>query len=68
MLLLLPVDATQSVTGSAGFKWLGRMGWTATSGINRNWRRTHTPTMPGPVAADGHHIVNGWVARLPVDA
>ena len=31
-----------------------------------HWRRTATPANAGPAAADGHRILNGWIARVPV--
>jgi len=29
-------------------------------------KRTIYPNDTGPAAADGHHVLNGWVVRIPV--
>ena len=64
LLLLLPVDAGQPLT-SFHATIAGEAGLEVAQG---------TPTLEthayasdsGPAAADGHHVVSGWVARIPV--
>ncbi len=64
MLLLLPVDAAHSVTGLR-VEVAGEDGLQATTGIPQ--LETHTfANDAGPVASDGRHIADGWIARLPV--
>jgi hypothetical protein len=69
--VLLPVDATQRVT-DVHIQVVGENGLEATGdpaalapapeGLEK-----HTyPNDSGPAAADGHHVVTGWVARVPV--
>jgi hypothetical protein len=71
LLVLLPVEAAQAVsdlhiqiTGENGLEV------SATPGqLNPapGALEAHTyPNETGPPAADGHHVVNGWVARIPV--
>jgi hypothetical protein len=71
LLLLLPVDATQSVT-DLRIQIAGENGLAATadpSALGDATYRMETRTYAndlGPAAADGHHVVTGWVARVPV--
>ena len=71
LLVLLPVDATQRVTDL-------RLQVTGESGLEVSVPPDKLSPAPealetrtyandsGPAAADGHHIVSGWVARVPV--
>jgi hypothetical protein len=71
LLLLLPVDATQRVT-DLNVKIMGENGLEVNADPNvlsPAPEALETRTYPndlGPAAADGHHVVKGWVARLPV--
>jgi hypothetical protein len=71
LLVLLPVDTTQRVT-NVRLQVVGENGLEAIAspeGLSPKPEslETHTyPTDTGPAAADGHHVVNGWVARVPV--
>jgi hypothetical protein len=71
LLVLLPVDATQRVT-DVHLQVVGENGLEATASPNAlapapEALETHTYANDmGPAAADGHHVVNGWVARIPV--
>jgi hypothetical protein len=71
LLVLLPVDSTQSVT-DVHLQVIGENGLEATSPVAALAPaplalETHTyPNDLGPAAADGHHVVTGWVARIPV--
>jgi hypothetical protein len=68
---LLPVDATQRVT-DVNLQVVGENGLEATGSPDPlapapEALETHTyANDTGPAAADGHHVVNGWVARIPV--
>jgi ABC-type transport system involved in multi-copper enzyme maturation permease subunit len=71
LLVLLPVDATQPVT-DLRIQIVGENGLDAAAdpnGIARATedleKRTYANDL-GPAAADGHHVVTGWVARVPV--
>jgi len=65
MLVLLPVDATQTVT-DLQIQIAGEDGLEIVSGAPLP-PETHTYARDaGPAAADGHRILNGWVARVPV--
>ena len=71
LLLLLPVDATQRVT-DLHIQIMGESGLEATADPDALTpppealeTRTYANDL-GPAAADGHHVVTGWVARLPV--
>jgi hypothetical protein len=71
LLVLLPVDATQRVT-DVRLQVVGENGLEATASPDdlapapeALETRTYTNDL-GPAAADGHHVVNGWVARIPV--
>ena len=71
LLVLLPVDATQSVT-DLHVQIMGENGLEATAdpdALSPAPEALETRTYAndlGPAAADGHHVVTGWVARLPV--
>jgi hypothetical protein len=71
LLVLLPVDATQRVT-DVHLQVVGENGLEATAAPEAlapapEALETHTyPNESGPPAADGHHVVTGWVARIPV--
>ena len=69
LLVLLPVDATQRVTdvhiqvvGENGLEASGNPDALAPEGLEKHTYANDS----GPAAADGHHIVTGWVARVPV--
>ena len=71
LLILLPVDATQHVTdltvqvaGEAGLTVRADPSASALAASNLE---THTYSNDlGPAALDGHRVVTGWVARIPV--
>ena len=63
MLLLLPVDASQSVT-SLQVRIVGESGLQATVDPQQQLEVHTYPNDTGPAAADGHHVLNGWVARV----
>lgn len=71
LLVLLPVEATQRVA-DVHLQVVGENGLEATASPDAlspapQALETHTYTNDlGPAAADGHHVVNGWVARIPV--
>jgi hypothetical protein len=71
LLVLLPVDATQRVT-DLHFQVMGENGLEATAAPDAlapapERLETHTYANDfGPAAADGHHVVTGWIARIPV--
>jgi hypothetical protein len=71
LLVLLPVDATQRVT-DLHIQVLGESGLEVTAPADKltpalETLETHTyPNDTGPAAADGHHVVTGWVARIPI--
>ena len=71
LLLLLPVDATQAIR-DLRIDIAGEGGLQVTPdprAVARAGEHLETRTYPrdlGPAAADGHHIVTGWVARVPV--
>jgi hypothetical protein len=71
LLVLLPVDGTQRVTdlhiqvvGENGLEASGdpQAIAPAPEGLEKH---TYSNDL-GPAAADGHHVVTGWVARVPV--
>lgn len=64
MLLLLPVDAGKSVT-DLKVQIAGQDGLDTSAGEPRLESHTYNADS-GPIAADGHHVLNGWVARVPV--
>jgi hypothetical protein len=71
LLLLLPVDAAQRVTdlriqlvGESGLEATTDPDWLANAAQHLE-TRTYANDL-GPAAADGHHVVTGWVARVPV--
>jgi hypothetical protein len=71
LLVLLPVDATQRVT-DLHIQVMGENGLEATASPEKlapapEALETRTyASDSGPAAADGHHVVTGWVARVPV--
>jgi hypothetical protein len=71
LLVLLPVDATQRVT-NLNIQLNGENGLEVVPATDKlallpEALETHTyPGDSGPAAADGHHVVTGWVARVPV--
>ncbi|HYL62401.1 MAG TPA: hypothetical protein VE077_07240 [Candidatus Methylomirabilis sp.] len=71
LLVLLPVDATQRVT-DLHIQVTGESGLQVIAPADKlspapEALETHTyPNDSGPAAADGHHVVTGWVARVPV--
>ena len=71
LLVLLPVDATQRVT-DLHIQVTGENGLEVTADPEKlspapEALETHTyANDSGPAAADGHHVVTGWVARVPV--
>jgi hypothetical protein len=71
LLVLLPVDATQRVT-DMHIQVIGESGLEVTAppeklALAPEALETHTyPNDTGPAAADGHHVVTGWVARVPI--
>jgi hypothetical protein len=65
MLLLLPVDTTQSVTG-LNVQIAGESGLQVTIDAAPQLEEHTYAKDAGPAAEDGHRIVNGWVARIPV--
>jgi hypothetical protein len=71
LLVLLPVETTQRVT-DVHLQVAGENGLEATASpdaLAPPPEALETRTYPsdlGPAAADGHHVVNGWVVRIPV--
>jgi ABC-type transport system involved in multi-copper enzyme maturation permease subunit len=71
LLVLLPVDATQRVS-DLHIQVIGENGLEAVAPPDKlspapEALETHTyANDSGPAAADGHHVVTGWVARIPV--
>jgi hypothetical protein len=68
---LLPVDTTQRVT-DVHLQVVGENGLEATAAPEglapapeALETRTYTNDL-GPAAADGHHVVTGWIVRIPV--
>jgi len=71
LLVLLPVDITQRVT-DVHLQVIGENGLEAIAAPEALApapealeTRTYANDL-GPAAADGHHVVTGWVARIPV--
>lgn len=71
LLILLPVDSTQPVSG-LHIEITGESGLQVTAAPESlapkaEALEAHTyPNDSGPAAADGHHVVYGWIARVPV--
>jgi hypothetical protein len=64
LLLLLPVDSNQPLTNLHA-NIAGEAGLQVTQGAPS--LETHTyANDSGPAAADGHHVVSGWIARVPI--
>lgn len=71
LLLFLPVDSKAAinhldiqVTGQNGLHVA--VDQNALSQVLTHLETRHYPADSGPAAADGHHIVSGWVARVPL--
>ena len=71
LLVFLPVDVTQRVS-DVHIQVIGESGLEVTAPPEKlapapEALETHTyPNDTGPAAADGHHVVTGWVARVPI--
>ena len=71
LLVLVPVEAAQAVS-DLHFQVAGESGLQTTAGPDKlnpapQALETHSyPNETGPPAADGHHVANGWVLRIPV--
>ncbi|HEV2199253.1 MAG TPA: hypothetical protein VGR73_05500 [Bryobacteraceae bacterium] len=65
LLLLLPVDATQGIT-DLSVQVVGENGLEITSDASPELEAHTYARDAGPAADDGHRIVNGWIARVPV--
>lgn len=71
LLILLPVEATQPIS-DLRMQVAGENGLEVTAPAEKltpKLQEIETRTYAnetGPPAADGHHVVNGWVARVPV--
>ena len=67
LLLLFPVETSDKITGLQ-MQVTGDNHLDVTSrGALPDQLESHSyPNDSGPAASDGHHIVNGWVARVPV--
>ena len=71
LLVLLPVDSAQRVS-DLHIQVAGENGLEVTAELDKlapapQALETHTYLNDsGPAAADGHHVVTGWVARVPV--
>jgi ABC-type transport system involved in multi-copper enzyme maturation permease subunit len=71
LLILLPVETTERITdlsvqiaGENGLEVTADAGALASAAQHLE-TRTYADNL-GPAAADGHHVVAGWVARVPV--
>jgi ABC-type multidrug transport system permease subunit len=71
LLLLLPVDASARVTdlhvkvgGDDGLEVYGDS--SALDQATPQLEPHHYPNDSGPTAADGHHVADGWIARVPI--
>jgi hypothetical protein len=65
MLLLLPVDATESVT-NLRVRIVGENGLQVTTDPPRPLEVHTYANDTGPAADDGHRVQKGWIARVPV--
>jgi len=65
MLLLLPVEATEGLT-DLHVQIVGEDGLEVSVDAPRQSEAHTYARDAGPPAADGHHILNGWIARVPV--
>jgi hypothetical protein len=65
ILLLLPIDASQSVSG-LHVEIVGENGLQVTTGPAQKLEAHTYANDAGPTAPDGHRILNGWIARVPV--
>ena len=64
LLLLLPVDAGKPLTNFTA-RISGEAGLQVVQGSPSLETHAYANDV-GPAAADGHHIVSGWIARVPV--
>lgn len=64
ILLLLPVEASQRVTGLR-VEIVGENGLQLTTGSPHQLEPHTYANDAGPVGVDGRHILNGWIARVP---
>ena len=71
LLVLLPVDSTQRIT-DLHIQVVGESGLEVSAAADKlspapEALETHIyANDTGPAAADGHHVLTGWVARVPV--
>jgi hypothetical protein len=71
LLVLVPVEAAQAVS-DLHFQVTGENGLQTTASPDKlnpapQALEAHSyPNETGPPAADGHHVANGWVLRIPV--
>jgi hypothetical protein len=66
LLILLPVDASRPVT-DLQVHVFGDAGLNVVADPNPPRLETHTyGTDAGPIASDGHRVVTGWMARVPI--
>ncbi len=65
MLLLLPVDTSQTIS-DLQIQITGEDGLEITTGPPKQLEKHSYANNAGPAASDGHHIVDGWIARVPV--
>ena len=65
ILLLLPVDASQIITGLR-VDIVGENGLKVTTSSPQQLEAHTYANDAGPVGPDGRHIVSGWIARVPV--
>jgi ABC-type transport system involved in multi-copper enzyme maturation permease subunit len=65
ILLLLPIDASQSVSG-LHVEIVGENGLQVTTGPEQKLEAHTYANDAGPTAPDGHRILNGWIVRIPV--
>ncbi len=65
LLLLLPVDAAQRVD-NLSIRIAGESGLTVKANGEPQLETNEYVNDSGPVTADGGHIANGWIARVPV--
>lgn len=71
LLILLPVDTAQPITdldvqaaGESGLQVA--LDRDAVNQAAKHLEKRTYASDSGPVAADGHHIANGWMARVPI--
>ncbi len=64
LLLMLPVDAKQQVN-NLNIKVTGDAGLTVTTDGAQQLEAHEYTNDSGPATADGQHLTNGWIARVP---